>query len=157
MAFIKLMSVVLLVAVVHFVGFSVGGTLFPTPLPEGAVIDPATSAAALAVMCLANAILLALLVRNASVRGWRLLGAVMLLFWGTSTFMSQMEVAFFSPDLVPAGSVQMIVGMGTVSALLTVPFAVWVLTPRGAPSGSPARPESLAPKFLVNAALYVAI
>jgi hypothetical protein len=157
MSSFKLLALVLLLAVVHFVAFSIGGTVFEPPLPEGAVIDPATSAAALAVMCLANAGVLALLIRNARVRGWRLLGAVMLLFWGASTFMSQMEVAFFSPDSVPDGSVAMIVGMGTVNAVLTVPFAVWLLTPEGALAVSPERPGFLVPKLLVNAVMYVTI
>lgn len=147
----------LLVALIHFLAFSVGGTLFPPPLPEGAVIDPAASASALAVVCLANTGILALLIRSSKVQGWRLHGAMLLLYRGSSTFMSQMEVAFFAPEIVPDGSVPMIVGMGTVTALITVPVAVWLLRAKAVTSEPLQRPEALLPKFIANATIYVVL
>jgi hypothetical protein len=153
----QLLLRILLVAVIHFMGFSVGGTVFPPPLPEGAVIDPMQSALALLAVCLGNAVLLALVIRSSRLWGWRLVGAVALLFWGSATFMSQMEVAFFGPDLVPDGAVAMIVGMGTLNAVITLPAAVWLLSPSGAQPAAPDRPDHLLPKFAVNAVLYVVI
>jgi hypothetical protein len=78
--------------VIMFLCFAVAGALVPLRAgtaggDQGSVTGP------LLLACLLNTILLAYLIIRSRWRGWRLIAAVFVAFYGTTTLMSQIETA----------------------------------------------------------------
>ncbi|HEU4994150.1 MAG TPA: hypothetical protein VFT29_04995 [Gemmatimonadaceae bacterium] len=91
------------------------------PQPGPATPQEAAQAAmALLVVCLLDAIVMSYLIVRSRWSGWRLMAAVGLVFYGVTTFMSQIESAVFLTKL-PAGMVPRLFVMGLAIA---APFAV---------------------------------
>lgn len=90
-----------------------------TPQPDG------SAALRLVVVCFLEAAMIANLVLRSSWRGWRLVVAVFVVFYGVTTFMPQIESAVFLTRL-PPGTVPRLFLMGAVIgapfSLLAVPI-----------------------------------
>lgn len=82
--------------------------------------EAAQGAMALLVVCLLDAIVMSYLIARSRWSGWRLMAAIGLIFYGVTTFMSQIESAVFLTKL-PAGMVPRLFVMGLAIA---APFAV---------------------------------
>jgi hypothetical protein len=165
---------VLLLGVVLFIGYPIAAAV--TGLSSGAASGSGTNSAmgstlfALTLVCLADALVLTLLVLNSGWQGWRLVVALFVLWFGIETFLSQMETFFFNVSLsLPTSSILRIVGSGAIRALLVTPAAVLLLRRRPLPDVAadvrhpttgrkPRRPPSaLVGAGLLLAAVYVLI
>lgn len=118
-----------LLLVVLFLLFFVAGNLFPAPpLPPVPADQQWAVLPAMLLVAMVDVALIMAVILRATWRGWRLMLAVALTFYGVTTFMSQIETAWFGPalgigpELLPS----LFFGMVPVS-LLFVPLAVWSL------------------------------
>ena len=104
--------------VIMFLCFVVAGVLVPLRAgtaggDQGSVTGP------LLLACLLNTILLAYLIIRSRWRGWRLIAAVFVAFYGITTLMSQIETAVFVTQL-PAGTLPRLFLAG---GLVAAPFS----------------------------------
>ncbi len=127
----KLILLVKLIVLVifYFICFTaVSAALFQLPAEQPAVAEANPALALLVVSCL-NTVLLAYVIVGSRWAGWKLVGAIFLIFFGTSTFMPQIETAYFLTRL-PQGMLQRILLSGAITAALFSPLAVLVLGKR---------------------------
>ncbi len=110
---------VLALTVVMFVCFAGAGLLVAQQAgPAGS--DQGSVAGALLLASLLNTIVLAYLITRSRWRGWRLMAAIFVAFYGTTTLMSQIETAVFVTRL-PAGILPRLFLAGAVAA---APFSI---------------------------------
>ncbi|MDX1501368.1 MAG: hypothetical protein R3325_03320 [Thermoanaerobaculia bacterium] len=120
-------------AVALMVSSGIGSTLLPASATaptgeEGAAGAPSGGFLALvAALMLAQTIALALPVLAARWHGWRLVGAVFLLHFGTVTFLSQVETLVYLGDRLGGEMVGGLFLMGLFTAALFAPLPVLVL------------------------------
>lgn len=119
----------IVLVVLYFICFAaVSAALFQLPA------DPATPpednpALALLVVSFLNTVLLTYVIVRSRWAGWKLIGAVFLMFFGISTLMPQIETAYFLTRL-PPGMLPRIFLSGAITAALFSPLAVLVLGKR---------------------------
>jgi hypothetical protein len=114
------MAKVLGLTAVMFICFAVAGAIAG---PEGnsqASEEAAATATTLLVVCLLNTLVLTHVILRSRWSGWRLTATVLVVFYGITTFMSQIESAVFITRL-PAGTLPRLFLMG---ALIAAPFSV---------------------------------
>lgn len=121
----------------------------------------AAAAGMLLLVCLIEAAILAYLILRSRWSGWRLIGTVFVVFYGVTTFMTQIESAVFITRL-PPGTLPRLFLMG---ALIAAPFSVVAVAVlgkwRAAPAGAEPEPRLVMPrgewawKLTLIAAAYV--
>jgi len=128
--------------------------------PEG---DPATAALALVTVCVLNTAVLAYIITRSRWTGWRLVVAIFIAFFGTTTLMSQIESVVFISRL-PEGFILRVLLMGAIVAAAFAPVAVlalgkWKPTPDSdEPKGPVATsPSGWAWRLAAIAAVYVVL
>ncbi len=90
-----------LLVVLYFICFAaVSAALFQLPAEQTAAADSNATLALLIVSCL-NSLILSYVIIRSRWAGWKLIGALFLIFFGTSTFMPQIETAYFLTRLPP--------------------------------------------------------
>jgi hypothetical protein len=120
--FVRLVALVLL----YFVCFAtVSSALFQLPAQQSTPAEANPALALLVVSCLNTAILSYAIIRSRWA-GWKLIGAIFLVFFGISTFMSQIETAYFVTRL-PPGMLPRLFLAGGITAAIFSPLAVLVL------------------------------
>ena len=123
-------------AVVQFICFAVAGSMvarFGAPAPA----EAGNTAAILLLVCFVNSVVLAHLVLRSRWSGWRLMATVAFVYYGVTTFMSQIESAVFLTQL-PPGMVTVLFYSGLVIAIPVGIFSVLILGRRKAPLGEAA-------------------
>ncbi|MCM3904300.1 MAG: hypothetical protein ND866_21585 [Pyrinomonadaceae bacterium] len=124
----KLLLIVRLIVLVllYFICFAgVSSALFQLPPQQPTPAEANPVLALLVVSCLNTAILSYVIIRSRWV-GWKLIGAIFLIFFGISTFMSQIETAYFVTRL-PPGMLPRLFLAGGITAAIFSPLAVLVL------------------------------
>lgn len=113
------LSRVLALTIVLFVCFAVAAAVAGLP-SDPAQTDPGAAAGMLLLVCLLETLPLSYLILRSRWAGWRLIAAVFAVYYGITTFMSQIESAVFITRL-PPGVLPRLFLMG---ALIAAPFAV---------------------------------
>lgn len=139
--------------------FAVAGVAVKLPAGDAASSpEAAGGGAALLAVCLLDTLVLSHLVLRSRWSGWRLAGALFFVFYGTATFMAQIESVVFLTRL-PPGVLPRLFLMG---ALVAAPFALlavailgrWRLSSAG--HDGPASPAAPAPRLAFNGRQWVA-
>ncbi|MBT3188716.1 MAG: hypothetical protein HN736_05365 [Anaerolineae bacterium] len=131
----KLLSVTIrIVAVILAMLFSfiiASGIANPQASAQSASQTPEEAAQvgiALLVVSIINALLLAIPIIHSRWHGLKLMGAIALVFFGTQTFMSQIETLFFESAFdIPGEVMKRIILSGFLTALFFAPLAVLIL------------------------------
>jgi hypothetical protein len=126
--------------IILFICYAVAGTL--VTLPDSQLVEGGSSAITLLAVCALNAAVLAYVILRSRWSGWRLVVTVFFVFYGVTTFMSQIESAVFITRL-PPGALPRLFLMG---ALVAAPFsalAVLILGKRTAAPPDGGHNESL--------------
>jgi hypothetical protein len=123
-----------------------------------------TALIALAASSLLTAAVCSWLIARSTLFGWRLAGALFLVYFGLGTFMLQVESVIFLPRHLPPGFVTRLFAMGALIALVFAPAAVWIHGRRRPPvaaapgaSGLHLSPGEWAVRLGWLAAAYVAL
>jgi len=127
----KLIFVVklILLVVLYFICFAaVSAALFQLPAEQPTPSEANPALALFVVSCL-NTVLLTYVIVRSRWAGWKLIGAIFLMFFGIWTVMPQIETAYFLTRL-PPGMLQRILLAGGITAALFSPLAVLVLGKR---------------------------
>lgn len=119
---IRLMVLTLL----YFICFAaVSAAVFSSTVEQPAPEQANGAVAVFVVSCLNTAVLAYVILRSRWA-GWKLVGAVFVVLFGTTTIMSQIETAYFVTHL-PPGMLQRIFLSGAIIAAIFSPLAVLVL------------------------------
>src|SRR6266850_7304560 len=122
---IKLMVLVVL----YFICFAVvSAALFQLPTDQPAPAEGNPALALLVVSCL-NTVILTYVILRSRWAGWKLIGAIFLMFFGVSTVMPQIETAYFLTRL-PPGMLPRLFLSGGITAALFSALAVLILRKR---------------------------
>lgn len=115
--------------VLYFICFAaVSSALFQLPADQRTPPEGNPALALLVVSCL-NTVILSYVIIRSRWAGWKLIGAIFLIFFGISTFMSQIETAYFVTRL-PPGMLPRLFLAGGITAAIFSPLAVLVLGKR---------------------------
>lgn len=121
---------VIALTVILFLCFAVGSSVLrlgaTAPPADGTEAGEGARAAALLLVCLLDTLVITYLVLRSRWAGWRLSAAVFAVFYGSMTFMSQIESAVFITRL-PPGTVPRLFLMGVLIAAPYSGLAVLVL------------------------------
>ncbi len=119
----------LLLTVLLFVLFSVSSPA--VGLGESSQpVDQMSAAVALLLVSALHAAILSYLVLRAHWTGWRLVAAVFIVYYGTMTFLSQIETVIFLRylvDIIPAEMIPKLFAQGFIIAVVFAPLAVLIL------------------------------
>jgi hypothetical protein len=115
---LKTVGAWLLLSTVYFVLFALGGWLWAPSLPEASSAPAGSAELGLLAMALVDSALVLGVVRSSRLFGFRLMLLVAGLFWGIKTFTSQIEAAYFMPNVRS----EMLPGL----LLMTVPVTLGV-------------------------------
>lgn len=156
MTALKILSLTL----VLFVCFAAGAAIAGLPR-DPAQTDPGAAAGMLLVVCFIETVPLSYLILRSRWAGWRLIGAVFVVYFGVTTFMSQIETAVFLTHL-PPGVLPRLFLMG---AVIAAPFSVAAVAILGkwraaSAEAEPPRRQAMPPgewawKLAVIAVVYV--
>lgn len=116
--------------IVLIIASAVGSLLLPAAASGGTgeAGAPAGSGMALIVAVLfLQTVALAYPILRSRWSGWRLTAAIAVLYYGSVTFLNQIESLVYLGDKMPEGMLAGLFGMGLVSAVVFVPVAVLVL------------------------------
>jgi len=121
-------------AIVYFVCFAAvsGALLAPTADQSNTTTQAAQAGGALAALLtvsILNAAVLAYVIIRSRWAGWKLILTIFFVFYGVTTFMPQIETAFFLTRL-PPGMLQRLFLAGAIIAALFSPLAVLILGKR---------------------------
>jgi hypothetical protein len=109
--------------------------------PKTGASTPESSAGtaflALTAFCLLTAAVCSWLIARSTLFGWRLAGALFLVYFGLGTFMLQVESVIFLPRQLPPGFVTRLFAMGALIGLVFAPAAVWIHGRRRPPVAAP--------------------
>ena len=137
---ILLRSVQFVVLTVLFLAFYIGGAmLVARSLPPMTLAEPGPipSPWDMVVVGAAHTLVIMLMILWSRWRGWRLMVAVALAYYGAITFMTQIETAYFLSSLtVNEGTLRELFLMGMPTAFLFVPLAVVILGRATGPADS---------------------
>jgi hypothetical protein len=119
----------LLLVALFFLLFASSDAIAPMPAQFQTPPDQAGQALpGLLLLCLVDTALIMLVILRARWRGWRLALGVGISFYGVTTFMSQIESAWFGPALgIPATLLPALFLMTLPVAVVFVPLAVLIL------------------------------
>jgi hypothetical protein len=110
---------VIALTIVLFVCFAIAGTLVGQADSQTAE-QAGASAVTLLAVCLVEAAILTHLILRSSWTGWRLMATVFFVYFGVTTFMSQIESAVFITRLPPG----MLPRLFLMGAMIAAPFSV---------------------------------
>ena len=119
MTAIVLIGRVIALTILLFICYALAGTLVRLPPPTQPTTEAASSAGSLLAVCFLNAAVIAYVILRSRWAGWRLVATIFLVFYGVTTFMSQIESAVFITGL-PPGALPRLFVMG---ALVAAPFS----------------------------------
>ncbi|HRJ41629.1 MAG TPA: hypothetical protein PL105_07105, partial [Caldilineaceae bacterium] len=106
--------------------------------------EAAQAGMALLIVCTVNALLLMWPIARSRWHGWRLVGAMGLVFFGVQTFMSQIETVFFGSAFnIPQEEMTSIIFSGLLTAIFFTPLAVLILGKLRTPKAEDDSPASL--------------
>jgi hypothetical protein len=111
---------VIALTVVLFICFAVAGTVVGFAGNSQTSEQAGASTLRLVAVCLLQVVVMTHLILRSRWTGWRLVGAVLFVFYGVTTFMPQIESAVFLTRL-PPGTLPRLFLMG---ALISAPFSV---------------------------------
>lgn len=154
----RLVVLVILFGVLFVIGALPLGGLMPEGASEPGVVSPE---AGLLLYSLAHVLILAALILTSRWRGWKLAAAVAVAYYGTVTFVTQIESWYFLSSItVGADILPWLFVMGMPAALVFVPIAVWTLgrggrNPAPAPHFQAMSAGEWASKLAVLAAAYI--
>ena len=111
---------VIALTIILFLCFAVAGGVVGQQVNSQTAQQSGTAALTLLAVCALEAIVMTYLILRSRWTGWRLTAAVFFVFYGVTTFMSQIESAVFLTRL-PPGMVPRLFLMG---ALIAAPFSV---------------------------------
>jgi hypothetical protein len=115
------------VSILYFVSFVVvSGALLSTPVEQRTQADASAALAALLIVSLINGAVWTYVVRRSRWTGWKLIVTVALVFYGVTTFMPQIETAYFITRL-PPGMLPRLFLAGIIIAAIFAPLAVLIL------------------------------
>jgi hypothetical protein len=121
---------IVILAGLYFICFSiVSAVLIPRTSQNSSTGNEATLVLSLLVVSFLNASVLSYVILRSRLAGWKLALSAFVIFFGATTFMSQMETAVFVTSL-PPGMLPRIVLSGLVVALIFCPLAVLILGKR---------------------------
>jgi hypothetical protein len=106
--------------IILFICFAVAGSVVGPHAGSQTPEQAGAAAAALLAVCFLDTIILTYIILRSRWAGWRLAATVFFVFYGVTTFMSQIESAVFITHL-PAGMLPRLFLMG---ALIAAPFSV---------------------------------
>ena len=127
---------VIVLTIILFICFAVAGGVIGLPGTAPAS-GQAGAAGALLAVCFLNAIVLTRIILRSRWAGWRLVATVFFVFYGVTTFMSQIESAVFITHL-PSGMLPRLFLMG---ALIAAPFSVLAVLILGKRKADPVSTE----------------
>jgi len=129
-------SRVIALTIILFICFAVAGGVVG---PQGTVppAEQAGAAGALLAVCFLDTLVLTHIILRSRWAGWRLIATVFFVFYGVTTFMSQIESAVFITRL-PSGMLPRLFVMG---ALIAAPFAALAVLILGKRRADPANTE----------------
>ena len=127
---LKWMLRFILLYILFIISFMIGSTAVANVMPDIATSEPGLvpTTIGLLIMALVNLIVITALILTSRWSGWKLAVSLALAYYGTVTFLMQMETWYFlssitvSPQLLPR-----LFLMGVPTAFLFIPLAVWVL------------------------------
>ena len=168
---VSLVLRILALALVLFVVLPVAASLTGVAgaeAPKGVASAPDSSAGtaffALAAFSLVTAAVCSWLIARSTLFGWRLVGALFLVYFGLGTFLLQVESVIFLPRHLPPGFVPRLFAMGALIGAVFAPAAAWIHGRRRAPavpapaaSGLLLSPGEWAVRLGWLAAVYVAL
>lgn len=130
-SFFVLTLKVLAVCIVMVLSFVIAsGIAFPDAAAQSAAQsseEAAQGGMALLIVSIVNALILALPIARSRWHGLKLIGAMVLVFFGTQTFMSQIETVFFGGTFnISTGELTSIILSGLLTALFFTPLAVLI-------------------------------
>lgn len=115
------------VTILYFVCFAVvSGALLANTSEQPSPEEAGATLAALFVVSLINAAVWSYVILRSRWTGWKLILAIFLVFYGVSTFMPQIETAYFITRL-PPGMLPRLFLAGLILAAVFAPAAVWIL------------------------------
>ena len=115
------------VTILYFVCFAVvSGALLANTSEQPSSEEAGATLAALFVVSLINAAVWSYVILRSRWTGWKLILAIFLVFYGVSTFMPQIETAYFITRL-PPGMLPRLFLAGLILAAVFAPAAVWIL------------------------------
>lgn len=116
---------VIALIIIMFFSFSVAGSV------SGLQAEPAEEAGALLlpllIVCFLNTAALTYPIVRSRWSGLRLMAVVFVVFCGVTTILSQIEAAYFMPNIIPAGEIPKLFLIGAIIALIFSPLAVFIL------------------------------
>ena len=119
---------IVVLALLYFICFAaVSSAVFELPAEQPTTAEANPALALLVVSCL-NTVILSYVIIRSRWAGWKLIGAIFLIFFGISTFMSQIETAYFVT--LPPGMLPRLFLAGGITAAIFSPLAVLVLGKR---------------------------
>ena len=115
------------VSILYFVCFVVvSGALLSTPAEQRAPAEAGATLAALLIVSLINGAVWTYVIRRSYWTGWKLIVTVLLVFYGVTTAMPQIETAYFITRL-PPGMLPRLFLAGIIIAAVFAPLAVLIL------------------------------
>ena len=120
---------VIALTIVLFISFAIAAGVAGLSGNSQSPEQGAAAALPLLAVCLLEVVVMTHLILRSRWAGWKLVAAVFFVFYGVTTFMSQIESAVFLTRL-PSGMVPRLMLMGAVIAALFSPLAVLILGKR---------------------------
>lgn len=120
---------VIALTIILFISFAVAAGVVGLQDSSQSSEQAGGAALTLFAVCALETVVMAYLILRSRWAGWKLIAAVFVVFYGVTTFMSQIESAVFLTRL-PSGMVPRLMLMGAVIAALFSPLAVLILGKR---------------------------
>lgn len=127
---LKWMLRFILLYVLFIISFMIGSTAVANMMPDNVISEPGlvSSTSGLLIIALANLLIIAALILTSRWHGWKLAVSLALAYYGTVTFLMQMETWYFLSSItVGPQLLTRLFLMGVPTAFLFIPLAVWVL------------------------------
>lgn len=117
-----------LLSVLYFILFSIGGMLFPVHLDRPFQSDPSQLFLGITLLVVVRVAVVCLVVLRSRWTGWKLMLATAFAFYGVETVMSQIETWWFGPALgIPSSLLPDLFLANLVVAVTFAPLAVLIL------------------------------
>jgi len=146
------------VTILYFVCFAVvSGALLSNAAGPSSPADASAALAALFAVSLINAAVWTYVILRSRWTGWKLIVTVLLVFFGVSTLMPQIETAYFITRL-PPGMLPRLFLAGIIMAIVFAPLAVLILgkaRSQGNERAGDSRPKTPVAEWLLKLSLIV--
>ena len=147
----------LAVTILYFSSFAVvSGALLANVSPQPAPAEAGAALLALLVISLINAAVWSYVILRAGWTGWKLILAIVFVFYGVTTLMPQIETAFFITSL-PPGMLPRLFIAGAIIAAVFSPLSVLILGKARSRPDAISWPRMSAGAWIVKLSLIVVI